>query len=187
MSGEPVAEHLADNLRALREARGLSQSAIARVAGVPRPTWSHLESGEGNPTLGVLLKVAAALQVRLEELIAAPRARARHFRAQELPARQKGAVAIRRLLPEPLPHLEIERMVLPPGAAMAGVPHTAGTREYLTCEAGSVELRVAGALYLLAEGDVVVFAGDQKHGYRNPGARAALCFAVVALDAQAVR
>lgn len=35
-----------------------------------------------------------------------------------------GAVAIRKLLPEPLPGLDLERVTLPPGARMAGVPHT---------------------------------------------------------------
>ena len=52
---------------------------------------------------------------------------------------------------------------------MAGVPHTPGTREYLTCERGTVELAVAGERYTLAEGDVVIFRGDQRHGYHNPG------------------
>ena len=34
---------------------------------------------------------------------------------------------------------------------MAGVPHTPGTREYLTCERGAVELAVAGERYRLAK------------------------------------
>ena len=38
----------------------------------------------------------------------------------------------------------IDRMELPPGGRMAGVPHTPGTREYLTCESGEIVLAVAG-------------------------------------------
>ena len=71
-------------------------------------------------------------------------------------------------------------MELPPRGAMAGVPHTAGTREYLTCERGRIELSVGGATFLLDPGDVVVFRGDQKHGYRNPGAVEAVAYSVVA-------
>jgi quercetin dioxygenase-like cupin family protein len=63
---------------------------------------------------------------------------------------------------------------------MAGVPHTAGTREYLTCERGRVELAAGGATFVLEPGDVVVFRGDQKHGYRNPGAVEAIAYSVVA-------
>ena len=173
-------DHLADNIKALRTTRGLSQQQIAKVAGVPRATWTHLESGAANPTLTVLVKVANALQVRVDDLLAAPRQPARHILASELPVRQRGEVTVRKLLPESLPGLDLERMVLPAGARMAGVPHTPGTREYLTCERGTVELAVAGERYRLAEGDVVTFRGDQRHGYHNPGQREAIAYSVIA-------
>jgi transcriptional regulator with XRE-family HTH domain len=173
-------EHLADNIRALREARGLSQQQIARAAAVPRATWTHLESGAANPTLAVLIKVANALQVRVDELLASPRQPARMLRADELPTRQRGSVAIRKLLPEPLPGLDLERMTYPPGARMIGVPHTPGTREYLTCERGTIELTVAGEQYLLREGDVVMFRGDQRHAYHNPGTAIAIAYSAIA-------
>jgi len=180
MSREP--DHLADNIRAIREARGLSQQQISKAAGIPRATWTHLESGGANPTLAVLVKVANALQIRLDELLAAPRKPARHLVAADLPTRQRGDVAIRKLLPEPLPGLDLERMVLPPKARMAGVPHTPGTREYLTCERGTIELAVLGERYTLAEGDVVTFRGDQRHGYHNPGTSIAIAYSVIAFS-----
>ena len=110
-------DHLADNIKAIRETRGLSQQQIAKAAGIPRATWTNLESGAANPTLAVLVKVAAALEVRLDELLAPPRQPARFLRADELPTRQRGQVAIRKLLPEPLPNLDLERMTLPPARA----------------------------------------------------------------------
>src|SRR5438128_6503380 len=70
----PAASNLAANIRHLREARGMTQEQMARISEIPRPTWANLESGESNPTLSVLIKAANALQVPLEELIAAPRA-----------------------------------------------------------------------------------------------------------------
>ena len=173
-------DHLADNIKALRTARGLSQQQIAKAAGVPRATWTHLESGAANPTLAVLVKAANALQVRVDELLAAPRQPARHIPASELPVRQRGDVTVRKLLPESLPGLDLERMVLPPGARMAGVPHAPGTREYLTCERGTVELAVSGERYTLAEGDVVSFRGDQRHAYHNPGTAQAVAYSAIA-------
>ncbi|WP_428267106.1 helix-turn-helix domain-containing protein [Haliangium sp.] len=177
---DSVAAHLGTNIRTLREARGLTQQQIATLAGVPRPTWATLESGAANPTLNVLIKVAAALQVRVEELIGPPRASARLYRADELPVRQRGAVEVRKLLPEPIPGLDIERLALPPGAHMSGVPHTPGTREYLTCERGAVELSAAGNTWRLGPGELVVFRGDQKHGYKNPGRSPCVAYSVVA-------
>lgn len=175
------AENLALNIKQLREARGVTQHQISRTAGLPRPTWANLESGAANPTLSVLMKVAGALQVTLEELVGPPRAVARLYRVHELPLRRKGKVCVRRLLPDPIAGMEIERMELAGGASMIGVPHTPGTREYLTCETGSLELTASGERYSLEPGDVVVFRGDQAHAYRNRGRQAAVAYSVVTL------
>jgi len=180
LSDHQTAQHLGRNVATLREARGQTQQQISRAAGLPRATWANLESGTANPTLAVLIKVAEALQVRLEELIEPPRRVGRLYRAAALPSRTRGLVTIRKLLPETLAGLEIERMHLPARAAMAGVPHTAGTREYLTCERGRIELSAGGESFTLEPGDVVVFRGDQKHGYRNLGTSEAIAYSVVA-------
>src|ERR1700712_4264934 len=93
-------DHLADNLKALRTARGLSQQQMAKAAGVPRATWTHLESGAANPTLAVLVKAATAPERRPAALPAPPPPAPRHIRASELPVRQRGEVTVRKLLPE---------------------------------------------------------------------------------------
>jgi quercetin dioxygenase-like cupin family protein len=77
--------------------------------------------------------------------------------------------------------MEIDRIELPPRARMVGVPHTPGTREYLTCEAGEIVLVASGEEYRLAAGDVVAFRGDQRHSYNNPGQRAAVAYSVVVI------
>jgi transcriptional regulator with XRE-family HTH domain len=56
-----INRNLADNIRRLREARNLSQQQIAKLSGIPRPTWASLETGSANPTLSVLSKAANAL------------------------------------------------------------------------------------------------------------------------------
>jgi len=175
-----TAAHLGRNIATLREARGRTQQQIARVAGIPRATWANLESGTANPTLAVLIKVAQALQVRLEELIEPPRRTGRQYRAAELSWREKNTVVVRKLLPETIPGLEIERMELPPRAAMGGVPHKLGTREYLTCERGQIELSAGGETFVLDPGDVVVFRGDQRHGYRNMASTTTVAYSVIA-------
>ena len=178
---EAIARYIAQNIRQLRRSRNLTQEQLSRISGVPRPTWSNLESGASNPTVSVLIKVAGALQVPLEELISPPKAVAKFFRADEIPKQRRGGVIIRKLLPDHLQGLELDRMELPPGSQMAGVPHRMGTREYLACESGRVELVVSGERYELSPGDVVVFRGDQKHSYANRGAKEAVAYSAVIL------
>ncbi len=177
------ATNLAENVKRLREARRLSQEQIAKVAGLPRPTWSSLESGSSNPTLAVLQKAAAALQVSIEELIGPPRTACQLFRASETPTRRRGNALTRALIPESIPGLDISRMELPPGGRMNGTPHTPGTREYLTCESGRLELAASGEVWQLEPGDTLVFRGDQRHTYRNPGKRTAIGISVVCFSA----
>lgn len=177
--------NLAANVRRLREERGLSQQRMAQLCGIPRPTWASLESGSANPTLGVLSRAAAALQVSIEELIGAPRTAARLFAAGDVRERKRQGARLRPLLPEPIPGLDISRMQLNPGGQLTGIPHTPGTREYLTCEQGRVELVASGERWQLGPGDALVFRGDQRHSYRNLDARrtavaiTVVCFAPV--------
>jgi transcriptional regulator with XRE-family HTH domain len=178
---EPVAAHLGRNIRQLREARGLTQQQMAKLADVPRATWANLESGEANPTLAVLHRVASAFQVTLEELVATPRSGVAFYPRGTLPEKQRGAARLYKLLPDAIPGMEIDRMDLPPKATITGVPHTPGTREYLTCERGTLVLVAAGERWELAHGDVVAFRGDQKHSYANPGSTPAVGYSVVVL------
>jgi transcriptional regulator with XRE-family HTH domain len=172
---------LARNIKQLREARGLTQEQMAALSRIPRATWGHLESGGGNPTLAVLDKVATALQVPLEELTAAPRSSGRLYPQESLPERKQGDGLVRKLLPDPIPGMLIDRMEIPGGGRIPGVPHMPGTREYLTCEAGAIRLAVAGEQWTLRPGDVVVFRGDQRHSYTNAGPRVAVGYSVVVL------
>ena len=61
--------NITKTLRKLREAKGLSQEKLARLADVANNTIIKIESGKNqNPTLDTLKKVAKALEVSLDEL-----------------------------------------------------------------------------------------------------------------------
>lgn len=178
---DAIAEYIAQNVKQLRQSRNLSQEQLSRLSGVPRPTWSNLESGTANPTVLVLAKVAAALQVPVEELISPPKAQAKLYSADSIPKQRRGGVLIRKLLPDHLQGLELDRMELLPGSQMTGIPHRMGTREYLACESGQVELVVSGEKYELTPGDVVVFRGDQQHSYANRETKVAVAYSAIVL------
>jgi transcriptional regulator with XRE-family HTH domain len=171
--GSHAASHLARNLVNLRRTRGLTQDMLAREAGVPRSTVANLESGEGNPSLAVLVKVAQALAVPIDELLASPRAMVRQWSADEVVLRSKGrGVTIRPLVPEPVPDSMMEVMDFAPGALMGGTPHLPGTREFFTCLQGRVKVTVAGDAYEVSTGEVLAFPGNLPHSYQNMAALA---------------
>lgn len=53
-------------IRWARQDRGLSQTALAKLAGISQQQVARLENPDGNPTLNTLEKVAQALGLRLD-------------------------------------------------------------------------------------------------------------------------
>jgi transcriptional regulator with XRE-family HTH domain len=181
MSQSRVSEYLAANVRSLRRRRNMSQEQLAGRAGMPRSTVTHIESGGANPSLSNLALLSTALGVGLEEILARPRSECQLLSASAVPVRSRsqGAVSVRKLLPERVRGLELDRLEIAAGASMAGTPHIAGTKEYLHCLAGEVTVIVAGEAFVVGAGDVLAFPGDHAHSYRNRGRMTADAVSVV--------
>lgn len=184
-----LSRNLAHQILELRKNRSLTQGALARLSSVPRSTITQLESGRGNPSLLNLARVAAGLNVTIEELLSPPRPLCQLIRAADLPIerRQNGAALIYKLLPDPLPGMAIDRIELEPAARLGGVPHSGGTKEYLTCIQGEITVYVDAAKHRLSRGDVLAFPGDRPHSYHNTGSGRAAGVSVVALAPAGVR
>jgi transcriptional regulator with XRE-family HTH domain len=56
-------------IRALREQRGLNQDELARQAGLNRVHLYRVETGRQSPTIRTLAILAAALKVRIADLV----------------------------------------------------------------------------------------------------------------------
>ena len=176
---DSTAQNLANNVRALREARGVSQQQIAQIAGIPRPTWATIESGEANPTLAVLTRVATALGAPIEELLSEPRGQARHWAAESLPFHRQGRTSVRTLVDHPHAGLIVQRIVLQPSASFASKAHAPQTYVYLTCEVGEVHVDVTSSQHVLMAGDLLTFRADQPHTLRNPTRVRGVAFSLV--------
>lgn len=66
---DEVCHHVARALRAEREKRGLSMTAVAERAGLSRTMIRFVESEVRNPTLETLLRIAYALELDLGPVI----------------------------------------------------------------------------------------------------------------------
>lgn len=73
-SGQALLANVGGNLRRLRLAASLSQSALAQKSGLSRRMIVAIEGGEANISLSSLDRLAAALGVRLTEMVRAPEA-----------------------------------------------------------------------------------------------------------------
>jgi putative transcriptional regulator len=67
-----LAEPLGNRLREAREAKGWTQAELAGRIGVSRKTVNTVENGVFIPSTVVALKLAAALECRVEDLFFLP-------------------------------------------------------------------------------------------------------------------
>jgi transcriptional regulator with XRE-family HTH domain len=145
-------------IRALREARDLSLSALAAQAGIGKGSLSELETGQRNPTLDTLYAVAAPLGVPLSALLDD------HDGAV---VETDGVVATRvRVLREPERTTEVYLLRLAPGAERRSPAHTRGVEEQLIVLTGSAVVEYDDQVLAAGPGEHVRFPADRPHVYR---------------------
>lgn len=62
-------EKLAENLKRIRQERGMTQAQVAKRIPVDRTTYTKYENGIAEPHLGNLVKLCDVLQVSPNELL----------------------------------------------------------------------------------------------------------------------
>ncbi|MFD3869218.1 helix-turn-helix domain-containing protein [Streptomyces sp. NPDC058623] len=144
-----VLDEVAPRLRRLRTQRGLTLAALSEETGISKSTLSRLESGQRRPSLELLLPLAAAYHVPLDDLVGAP---------------EVGDPRVR-LTPRPLVHggtvVPLTRTPGPLQAYKMLIPHR-GTEPDLRTHEGYEWLYVLdGRLRLvLAEHDLILGPGE---------------------------
>ena len=165
----PVLDAVGPRLRSLRKGRGITLSRLAEETGISLSTLSRLEGGQREPTLKLLLPLAKAYGVQLDELVGAPPTG--DPRIHPRPFTRHGHTWIP--LTRHLGGLHAYKQVLP---VTDGVPD--GTRPEQGMHEGYEWLYVLSGRLLLALGerDLVLTAGEAAefdtrtpHGFANAG------------------
>ncbi|WP_200808262.1 helix-turn-helix domain-containing protein [Demequina sp. NBRC 110055] len=155
---------VAARVRAAREARGLSLSAVAAAAGIGKGSLSEIEHGTRNPTLSTLYALAHALATPLSTLL-----------AETTGAEVASPGIVARLLDvreEPGFTVEVFHLSLAPGAEHRSAAHGAGVSEQVLVTGGRLRVGAVGAAQEVGPGDVATFAADGPHAYEAVGGAA---------------
>lgn len=180
---EDVAEGIAARVRAERARRRWTLDELAARSALSRRLLVQIEHADANPSLGTLLKLAAALGVTLTELVSAQP----HVRpvgvvperdAMTLWSTRAGSSA--RLLVSSGP-LELWSWTLAPGDRRTSDPHRPGSLELLSVATGKVTLEVGDDRAEVPAGDGAWFDATFRHAYANASATAAT-FTLVVLE-----
>ena len=182
MSGQ-LATVVASNVRSFRLRQGLSLDLLAALAGSDRAAVEAIETGEGQPTIEALWRIAKALDVPFSSLLSSGGGGGTTVirRAESRPlASDGGGFTSRALFPlEGERQVEFYELRLAPGAFEEADAHAAGTTENLLVGRGVVEVVTGDGAHRLAEGDAILFDADVPHAYRNVGDGEAVLYLVM--------
>ncbi len=192
-----VNERIAERVRELRAAGGLSLDALAARSGVSRSMISLIERGESSPTAVVLDRLATGLSVTLASLfapvaVANPRETGPvSRRADQLEWQDPGSGYIRRIVsppgvPQPMQIVEVE---FPAGGRVA---FETAARDVRICQQvwildGSIDITLGTDRHRLRAGDCLAMQLDRPTMFHNPTRKPARYAVVISSESLARR
>ena len=152
-------------LRALRQQRAATQGQLSQTTGISVSTLSRLESGQRRPTLDLLIPLAQALQVPLDELVDAPPTGDPRVHAR--PVKRHGVTVL------PLTRrpggIQSYKMIIPVNWAEAPEQDVHQGYGWFYVLSGQLRLQLVDRDLLLSAGEVVEFDTHLPHRFSNPG------------------
>jgi DNA-binding XRE family transcriptional regulator len=176
----PVIARVGAALRAARTQRRLSQSDLARLAGVSPSAISQAERGRRGLSLETLLELTANLNMTLDELLRGEVVAGYRLARRSRPP-VRGAASGDKPVPlfdDPAAGLRVFMVHLPP--RQTGAPHVThkGT-ELVAVAGGLVQVVLATGRPVIRRGEAILVETTAIEGWRNLGPSEALLFWVL--------
>ena len=176
----PVAARIGAALRAARTQRQLSQSDLARLAGVSPSAISQAERGQRGLSLETLLELTANMNMTLDELLRGEVVAGYRLGRRTHPQRRRvdGGPEPLPLLDDPAAGMRAYLVRLP--ARQSGTPHVAhkGT-ELVAVANGLVQVVLATGRPVLRRGETILIEAAVIERWRNLGPSEAMLFWIV--------
>ena len=173
MKERQLLDLVSTRIRDRRKERRLSLDRLAALAAVSKGMLVQIESGQANPSIAMLCKVAAALGVSVADLVQA----SGQHPAEVLPAGAprllwrgpKGGSATLLVGSAGPDMLELWSWELRPGERYEAQAHPQGTDELIHVVRGRLALAFGDVSYLIDSGGSAVAHTDRPHAYACEG------------------
>ena len=162
-----VLDEVGPRLKRLRTKRGLTLAALAETTGISKSTLSRLESGQRRPSLELLLPLAAAYRVPLDDLVGAPEVGDPRVRLTPRALPDGGTIVP--LTRGPGPHQAYKMLITDRGTEPDLRTHEG--YEWLYVLDGRLRLVLAGHDLTLGPGEAAEFDTRQPHWFSSADGR----------------
>jgi transcriptional regulator with XRE-family HTH domain len=157
-------DQVGPRLKRVRTQRGVTLTSLAASTGISKSTLSRLETGQRRPSLELLLPLAQAYHVPLDDLVGAPEVGDPRIRLK--PRRVKGRTVI------PLTRqpggVQAWKIVIPTSKVKPD-PRAHDGYEWLYVLSGSMRLVLGDHDLVLGPGEVVEFDTQVPHWFGSTG------------------
>ncbi len=160
-----VLDGVGPRLRALRQERSATLADLSATTGISVSTLSRLESGQRKPTLELLLPLARAHRVPLDELVGAPVPDDPRLHPKPI---ERNGMTMWPLTRRP-GGVQAYRALIPPGIRAEPEQKSHEGYEWMYVLSGRLRLLLGDADLVLAPGEVVEFDTHVPHWFGNTG------------------
>ena len=185
---QALSGQLGKTVQRLRRAYNLSLSELSEQSGVAKSIISQIERNETNPTLATIWRLAQALDVSIEKVLAAAEDEPFLDRSErgDTPVLTsddgKCRLAIIGWI-KTVEWLQWYDFQAEPGGVLESEAHQRGSVESLSVLDGTLEVEVGGVIEIGHAGDTLRFRCDRPHIIRNRGTKPAHATMVCILKA----
>jgi transcriptional regulator with XRE-family HTH domain len=166
MADASVLSAVGPRLRALRQQRGATLTSVSALTGISVSTLSRLESGGRKPTLELLLALARAYQVPLDELVGLPPPADPRVRARPLRRRDRTLIPLTRQPGGPRAY----KVIIPPAEDEAEAEQQSHEGyEWMYVLSGTLRLRLAELDFVMKAGEAAEFDTRTPHWFGSAG------------------
>lgn len=176
-------EQVPPRLRALRTERGVTLTVLADATGISRSTLSRLETGQRRPSLELLLPLAQAYGVPLDDLVGAPAVGDPRLRLK--PRRSPGGRTVVPLSQQP-GGIQAWKILIPTSTSVPELKVHEG-REWLVVLSGRMRLILGEHDVVLGQGEVADFDTRVPHWFGSTGDQPAEILSLFGPHGQGVR
>ncbi|WP_312670269.1 XRE family transcriptional regulator [Pseudescherichia sp.] len=166
-----INEAVSQRIKLFRSQKKLSLDELSRLSGVSKGMLVDIEGCKANPSIALLCKIAAAMNVSVADVVNVASEPAVHLIDREaipvLWQGERGGSAKLLAGTRGPDMLELWQWVMHPGEAFASSGHPADTCELLFVTRGQLTLRVDDRDYVINEGCSAVARTDRPHAYSN--------------------
>ncbi len=162
---DEVLAEVGPRLKRLRTHRDVTLTELAAATGISKSTLSRLESGQRKPSLELLLPIAQAHRIPLDELVGSPEIGDPRIRLK--PEKRGGGRVVVPLTKQPR-GVHAWKVVIPPERGKPQLRAHEGY-EWLYVLDGQLRLLLAGLDLVLDPGEVVEFDTEVLHWFGDAG------------------